>query len=117
MACQHPTETRCPPANLHRPESAFNPASPYYDPKSSRDNPKWELVHVRFVRKLPELVPLSELRKHAQPDGALKDLEMLKQSRLSVSAVKPREWHFILGLVQNGNLDDRLDEEPAPPRR
>ena len=34
---------------------------------------------------------------------------MLKQSRLSVSAVKPREWHFILGLV----TDDDLDDEPA----
>jgi EVE domain len=97
-------------------ESAFNPSSPYYDPKSSRDNPKWELVRVRFVRKFSELVPLSELRKHGQPGGALQDLEMLKQSRLSVSAVKPREWHFILGLARDDGLDDEPEENVAAVR-
>jgi hypothetical protein len=68
---------------------------------------------VQFVRKFPELVPLSELRKYGQPGGALQDLEMLKQSRLSVSAVKPREWRFILGLAQDDDLDDEPDGDPA----
>jgi hypothetical protein len=97
-------------------ESAFNPSSPYYDPKSSRDNPKWELVHVRFVRKFPELVPLSQLRKYGQPGGALQDLEMLKQSRLSVSAVKPGEWHFILSLARAEDPNDKPEEDPTAAR-
>ena|SRR2546423_11401512 len=101
---------------LYRTESAFNPASPYYDPKSSRDKPKWELVHVQFVRKFPELVPLSELRKHAQPGGALQDLEMLKQGRLSVSAVRPREWHFILGLASDDDLGGKPQGGLAAPK-
>jgi predicted RNA-binding protein with PUA-like domain len=50
------------------------------------------------------LIPLSDLRRYGQPGGALQDLEMLKQSRLSVSAVKPREWHFILGLASQDDL-------------
>jgi predicted RNA-binding protein with PUA-like domain len=98
------------------PESAFDQNSPYYDPKSSRDNPKWDLVHVRFVRKFSELIPLSELRKYGQPGGALQDLGMLKQSRLSVSSVKPREWHFILGLAPDEDLDDEPEEDLAAVR-
>jgi predicted RNA-binding protein with PUA-like domain len=97
-------------------ESAFNPAAPYYDPKSSRDNPKWELVHVRFVRKFPELVPLSQLKKYGQPGGALQDLEMLKQSRLSVSAVKPEEWHFIVGLARDEDANGQPEEGAAAAR-
>jgi predicted RNA-binding protein with PUA-like domain len=61
---------------------------------------------VKFVRKFSKLVPLSDLRRYGQPGGALQDLEMLKQSRLSVSAVRPREWHFILGLASQNDLDD-----------
>lgn len=71
---------------------------------------------MQFVRKLPEFIPLSELRKHGQPGGALQDLEMLKQSRLSVSAVKPREWRFILGLAQDDDLDDEPEGDPAAVR-
>ena|SRR2546430_4872724 len=97
-------------------ESAFNPASPYYDAKSSRDNPRWELVHVRFVRKFPELVPLSQLKKYGQPGGALQNLEMLKQSRLSVSAVKPKEWHFIVGLARDGDANGQPEEDAAAAR-
>jgi predicted RNA-binding protein with PUA-like domain len=57
------------------------------------------------------LIPLSDLRRYGQSGGALQDLEMLKQSRLSVSAVRPREWHFILGLASQNDLDDGPEED------
>jgi len=93
-------------------ESAFDPASPYYDPKSLRDKPKWELVHVKFVHKLSKLIPLTLLKSFAKPGGALQDMQMLKQTRLSVSAVKPGEWNFILGLEK----DDEPEEDAAVER-
>jgi hypothetical protein len=65
---------------------------------------------------LSQLIPLSELRKYGQPGGALQDLEMLKQSRLSVSAVKPREWHFILSLASEDDLNEEQDEDLAAVR-
>jgi predicted RNA-binding protein with PUA-like domain len=65
---------------------------------------------VKFVRKFSKLIPLSDLRRYGQSGGALQDLEMLKQSRLSVSAVKAREWHFILGLASQDDLDDEPEE-------
>ncbi|EAW25267.1 EVE domain-containing protein [Aspergillus fischeri NRRL 181] len=80
-------------------ESAFDPAHPYYDPKSKRDNPKWEVVHVEFRRKFKKMVTLNDLKAHAKPGGPLEDLQALKQTRLSVSSVTPAQWKFILGLA------------------
>ena len=80
-------------------ESAFDPDHPYYDAKSNRDNPKWELVKVEFVKKFDELVTLKELRSFAAEGGTLADMQTLKQSRLSVTSVQPSEWRFILDLA------------------
>ncbi|KLJ07889.1 hypothetical protein EMPG_16637 [Blastomyces silverae] len=80
-------------------ESAFDPAHPYYDPKSNRENPKWELVHVEFRRKFKDLITLAELKSFAKPGGPLENMQMTKQSRLSVSAVSGKEWRFIMGLA------------------
>ncbi|OAX83767.1 hypothetical protein ACJ72_01867 [Emergomyces africanus] len=82
-------------------ESAFDPNHPYYDPKSSRENPKWEVVHVEFRRKFKELITLAELKLFAKPGGPLENMQTIKQSRLSVSAVSGKEWKFIMGLVKD----------------
>ncbi|KAJ5891618.1 Thymocyte nuclear protein 1 [Penicillium subrubescens] len=80
-------------------ESAFDPKHPYYDPKSSRDAPKWVVVHVEFRRKFDKQVTLSDLKEHAQPGKGLENLQTLKQSRLSVSSVTPAQWKYILQLA------------------
>ncbi|ODH46950.1 hypothetical protein GX48_06939 [Paracoccidioides brasiliensis] len=80
-------------------ESAFDPAHPYYDEKSSRENPKWEVVHVEFRRKFKDLITLAELKSYAKPGGPLENMQMTKQSRLSVSVVSRNEWKFIMSLV------------------
>jgi predicted RNA-binding protein with PUA-like domain len=83
----------------HVDESAFDPDHPYYDPKSDRSKPKWELVTVDYVKKFATPVGLKELRTFAKPGGSLENMQMLKQSRLSVSSVSPYEWRFILALA------------------
>ena len=80
-------------------ESAFDPAHPYYDEKSKRDNPKWSVVHVEFRHKFDHLITLNDLKSHAA-DGPLKDLQTLKQSRLSVSPVTPQQWEYIMKLAE-----------------
>ena len=77
-------------------ESAFDPDHPYYDPKSVREKPRWELVKVEFVKKFESEIGLKELRTFAKEGGALQNMQMLKQSRLSVSSVSPAEWRFIM---------------------
>jgi hypothetical protein len=90
-------------------ESAFDFGHPYYDEKSSREKPKWELVHVQFVQKFPKLITLSDLKSFAKQGGALETLQTLKQSRLSVSSVQPREWHFIMSLAETDGGDGEED--------
>jgi predicted RNA-binding protein with PUA-like domain len=40
----------------------FDKKSPYYDPASTREQPRWHMVDVRYQRHLPRPVLLSELR-------------------------------------------------------
>ncbi len=69
----------------------FDPTSPYYDPKSKAEEPRWMLVDVKFVKKTP-LISLAELRKHAE----LADMRVLaKGNRLSITPVTEAEWRFI----------------------
>ncbi len=69
----------------------FDPASTYYDAKSTPETPRWMLVDVRFVKKTP-LVSLAALRGHPE----LADMRVLaKGNRLSITPVTPAEWRFI----------------------
>jgi hypothetical protein len=81
------------------PESAFDPNHPYYDEKSSRDKPKWEVVHVEFRRKFDDVLTLETLKSYAKPGAALENMQTLRQSRVSVSSVTPKEWRFIMSLL------------------
>lgn len=76
-------------------ESQFDAKGKYYDPKASRDNPRWLNVDVKFVKKT-RLVSIKELREHAQ----LANLRILqKGNRLSITPVDPKEYEFILRLL------------------
>ena len=75
----------------------FDPKSPYYDAKSSVEKPKWFAPFVEFREKFEEIVSLEDLKRF-RDQGSLKDLEVLKLSRLSVSKVRPDEFGFIQGI-------------------
>ncbi len=73
----------------------FDPRSDYYDPKSTRDAPRWMHVDVRAVKKT-RLVPVAELRAHKQLAG----MWTLRQgNRLSITPVSAAEWKFITGKL------------------
>lgn len=55
----------------------------------------WASVAVKPVEKLPRPVTLAEIK--AEP--RLKALEMLRQSRLSVTPVRAEEWAVILEMA------------------
>lgn len=74
----------------------FKANSPYYDEKSTADKPRWQSVDLCFVRKLPRLIPLNELKTLP----GLEDLALVKRgSRLSVMPVSQEQWNIILGRV------------------
>jgi predicted RNA-binding protein with PUA-like domain len=75
--------------------SQFDPESPYYDPKSPKDKPRWVNVDVRALRKT-RLVSLAELRKHK----ALAKMRLLRPgNRLSITPVSAAEWKYITGKL------------------
>jgi predicted RNA-binding protein with PUA-like domain len=75
--------------------SQFDPKSRYFDPSSSRAEPRWALVDVAFVRKLKRTITLKELQ--ARPELAGMAL-LRKGNRLSVMPVEAAHWQAILAL-------------------
>ncbi|KAF1829368.1 DUF55-domain-containing protein [Decorospora gaudefroyi] len=83
----------------HVDETAFDPLDPYFDARSDRKAPKWWCVDVEFVREFGNPVALGRIKECAGEGGALRGLELVRNSRLSVGRVGRGEWEFILGLA------------------
>ena len=64
-------------------------------PDVTTDPERWVVVKVKPVCKLAKPVPLKAMKQ----DPALKDLAILKQSRLSVAPVTASEWQAILAMA------------------
>ena len=85
--------------NVHRegyPDpTALDAKDKHFDPKSERENPRWFLVNVKFVRKLKRTITLSELKERPDLDGfAL----VRRGNRLSVLPVSEAHWNSILAI-------------------
>lgn len=76
---------------------SWDPDSPYFDPKSTPEAPRWFMVDVAFVEKLPRTIALSELKA----DPALEGMEVVRKgSRLSVQPVAEAHFEHILHLAK-----------------
>ncbi len=81
--------------NLRVDPSQFDPADPYYDPKSSPDKPRWLTLDVQAVQKMRPML-IAELREQAE----LTDMRVLqKGNRLSITPVNEDEWRCITALL------------------
>jgi predicted RNA-binding protein with PUA-like domain len=65
----------------------------YQDP-TTEDN-RWVVVDLAPVEKLPKTVTLKQIKA----DERLKDIGLIKQMRLSVTAIRAEEFDIILGLA------------------
>jgi len=78
----------------------FDQASPYFDPKSTQESPRWQTVMVAFEQIFPKLLTLSALRASFTPE----ELLILKRgNRLSVVPVEEAVAEKILVLSGLGN--------------
>ena len=76
-------------------ETQFDRKSKYFDPKATREKPRWMHVDVKLVKKT-RLVPLAELRGHRE----LADMRILQRgNRLSITPVSRVEWDRVLALA------------------
>lgn len=77
-------------------ESQFDAKSEYYDPKATKEEPRWFAPEIRFVKAFARIVELAELKKVR----ALSKMELLRKgSRLSVQPVTPDEFEQISALA------------------
>ena len=70
----------------------FDPGDPHFDPKSKREDPRWVVVDVRAVARLPRFVSLEALRSEPR----LGDMAVLRRgNRLSITPVTAAQWRYI----------------------
>lgn len=74
--------------------SALDPASDYFDPKASEEDPRWLMVEIAFSERFPAVVTLDDLR--AAP--GLEKMLVINKSRLSVQPVTPAEFDIVVKL-------------------
>ena len=73
----------------------FDATSPYFDPKSKPEAPRWLQVEVKLDRKT-RLLSLREMRDAP----ALATMRVLRPgNRLSITPVTPEEWSAVLALL------------------
>lgn len=76
----------------------FDPRSEYYDPKATREAPRWFNVDVKLVRRFP-LIGVARLRV----TPGLEDMVTLRRgNRLSITPVTPAEWAAVERLAGQG---------------
>lgn len=74
----------------------FERRGKYYDPKATKEKPRWMLVDIRFVKKFKRVIPLQELRQ----EKPLQNMITLRPgNRLSITAVTENEFQHIEGLI------------------
>jgi predicted RNA-binding protein with PUA-like domain len=73
----------------------FDPKNDHYDPSSKRDDPRWSMVDVEFVEKLPSFVTLETLKSDAKLAGML---VAKRGMRLSVQPVSAEHFKRVLEL-------------------
>ncbi len=75
----------------------FERKSHYFDPKATCEQPRWDLVDVRYVRTLKHPIALSAIREHADALG--EDFALIRKgARLSVMPVTAAQWKTLLAL-------------------
>lgn len=82
--------------------------NPYYDASAPHDGSKWSLVHVKLEHKFPHIVTLRTLRD-APANGPLAGMQLLRQSRLSVTKVTPGEWDEVVRMARALATDDEWE--------
>lgn len=74
----------------------YEKKSEYFDPKATKENPRWILIDVKFERDLKRYLPLDEIRTIK----GLSEMRLLqKGNRLSILPVTPSEAEIILKII------------------
>jgi predicted RNA-binding protein with PUA-like domain len=76
-------------------ETQFDPEGKYFDPKATREAPRWMLVDVTLEKKT-RLVTLARMRAEKALAGMI---TLQRGNRLSITPVTPAEWKHVARLI------------------
>ncbi|MBX3449778.1 MAG: EVE domain-containing protein [Planctomycetaceae bacterium] len=76
--------------------TSWNPNSPYYDPGSTPESPRWYMVDVQLLQKFPQPVT----REQLQDDPVTSEMMVMRRGmRLSIQPVTAAEWKAVHRLA------------------
>jgi predicted RNA-binding protein with PUA-like domain len=89
-------------ASLPYPDpTQFNRRSHYFDAKATREQPRWDMVDVRFERKFGKVLTLRQLK---DAEDRLEGLGVLQRgSRLSVLPVTAAQARVLLAMAEDND--------------
>lgn len=74
--------------------SQFDRKGEYFDASSDPADPRWSLVDLEFVARLPRTVTLDDIRA----ERSLAKMELLRLGRLSVQSVTRAQFEKVMGM-------------------
>ncbi|MDB5225239.1 MAG: hypothetical protein JWL87_191 [Candidatus Adlerbacteria bacterium] len=72
----------------------FEAKSHYFDPKATKEKPRWWLVDVAFVKKFKRPITLAEVKG----DMVLRGMVLAQATRLSVQPVSEKHFDYLVEL-------------------
>ncbi len=75
----------------------FDPESHYFDPKATKECPRWFMVELMHLETFEKVLPLSVIKKHP----SVSEIPLLNRSRLSVMPVVEDEFNLLLNLSRS----------------
>ncbi|CAH1787473.1 unnamed protein product [Owenia fusiformis] len=80
----------------------FDKKDVHFDSTAKKEDPRWHMVDVKYIRMLKRYISLNELKhyhlEHKASKGPLSNIALFTRARLSVQPVTKEEWEFILTL-------------------
>lgn len=77
--------------------SSWDPESPYFDPKSTKENPRWWMVKITWQATFKQVVSLKWIREQK----ALESMLLIRKGqRLSIQPVTAEEYQYIVESAQ-----------------
>ena len=76
--------------------TARDPESKYFDPKATKDDPRWYMVDVKLKEKFRDTITLAQLKETPGLEGMM---VCQRGARLSIQPVTAAEWKIVLKLA------------------
>jgi predicted RNA-binding protein with PUA-like domain len=73
----------------------FDKNSKYFDPKATKDSPRWITVEVAYKKKFKQLIDREMLKSNKITNGMM---VMQKGSRLSIQPVSAKEYEEVISI-------------------